>query len=204
MMSDRPQTQAQTPAAQRRHRTVALAVVGVVVAMAGLSYASVPLYQMFCRVTGYGGTTQVATQAPLTHGARTLGVRFDANVGAGLPWTFKPEVPVVKVRTGETSTVFFKVTNTSNRIWSATATYNVSPDQSGLYFNKISCFCFSEQTLGPGETAEWPVVFYLDPALEKDETMAQVDGVTLSYTFFASKTQPAQLRADTGAGKPKL
>ena len=204
MSADQPRTNTTAAAANRRHRNVALGVVGVVVAMAGLSYASVPLYQMFCRVTGYGGTTQVATQAPTTRGARMMSVRFDSNVGTGLPWSFKPEVPVVTVRTGETSTVFFKVTNHSDRTWSATATYNVSPDQSGLYFNKISCFCFSEQTLGPGETAEWPVVFYLDPALEKDETMAQVDGVTLSYTFFASKTQSAHLRADTGTSKPNL
>jgi cytochrome c oxidase assembly protein subunit 11 len=95
------------------------------------------------------------------------------------------------------------VTNRSEREWTAIAAYNVSPDQSGIYFTKISCFCFSEQTLGPGETAEWPVVFYLDPALEKDEIMAGVEGVTLSYTFFASKKQPVA-RADAGAGKPKL
>ena len=194
----------QTPAEKGRHRRVALSIIGIVVAMGGLSYASVPLYQMFCRVTGYGGTTQGASTAPQSRGARMITVRFDSNVGAGLPWTFTPEIPALTVRTGETATVFFKVANRSDREWAATASYNVSPDQSGLYFTKISCFCFSEQRLGPGETAEWPVVFYLDPALEKDETMAQVDGVTLSYTFFASKTQPANLRADSGAIKPKL
>jgi cytochrome c oxidase assembly protein subunit 11 len=182
---------------------VALAIVGVVAGMAGLSFAAAPLYQIFCRVTGYGGTTQVATQGSMTRGERTLTVRMDANVGTGLPWTFEPETPVLKVRTGETQTVFFKVANRSNRPWTATATYNVSPDQSGLYFNKISCFCFSEQTLGPGETAEWPVVFYLDPALEKDEIMAGVEGVTLSYTFFASKKPPVA-RADAGTDKPRL
>ena len=188
---------------QRRHRMVAFAIVGVVVGMGGLAFASAPLYQIFCRVTGYGGTTQVATQGAATRGERTLTVRFDANVGHGLPWSFEPETPVLKVRTGETQTVFFKVANRSDREWTGTAVYNVAPDQSGLYFNKISCFCFSEQTLGPGETAEWPVVFYLDPALEKDEIMAGVEGVTLSYTFFASKKQPVA-RADAGAGKPKL
>ena len=193
----------QTKAGQRRHHLVALAVVGVVAGMTGLSFAAAPLYQIFCKMTGYGGTTQVATQGSATRGERTLTVRFDANVGKGLPWTFEPEIPVLKARTGETQTVFFKVTNTSDRQWTATAVYNVAPDQSGLYFNKISCFCFSEQTLGPGESAEWPVVFYLDPALEKDEVMAGVEGVTLSYTFFASKKQSGA-RADAGTSQPKL
>ena len=193
----------QTPEVQRRHRRVAFAVTGVVMTMTGLSFASVPLYDLFCRMTGYGGTTQVATQGSATRGERTLSVRFDANVGQGLPWGFEPETPMVKVRTGVTQTVFYKVTNRSDREWTATATYNVAPDQAGIYFTKISCFCFNEQTLGPGETAEWPVVFYLDPALEKDEVMAKVDSVTLSYTFFASKKQPGA-RADAGADKPKL
>ena len=193
----------QTPEVQRRHRRVAFAVTGVVMTMTGLSFASVPLYDLFCRMTGYGGTTQVATQGSATRGERMLTVRFDANVDRSLPWGFEPETPAVKVRTGETQTVFYKVTNRSDREWTATATYNVAPDQAGIYFTKISCFCFNEQTLGPGETAEWPVVFYLDPALEKDEVMGKVDSVTLSYTFFASKKQPGA-RADAGADKPKL
>jgi cytochrome c oxidase assembly protein subunit 11 len=193
----------QNPQVERRHRRVAFAVTGVVLTMTGLSFASVPLYDLFCRMTGYGGTTQVATQGSATRGERTLGVRFDANVGQGLPWSFAPETPVVKARTGVTQTVFYKVTNHSDREWTATATYNVAPDQAGVYFTKISCFCFSEQTLGPGETAEWPVVFYLDPALEKDEVMAKVESVTLSYTFCASKKQPGA-RADAGTDKPKL
>jgi cytochrome c oxidase assembly protein subunit 11 len=192
-----------TSPADRRDRKVALAITGVVVGMTALAFASASLYQMFCRVTGYGGTTQVATQGAATRGERTLTVRMDANVGNGLPWTFEPETPVLKTRTGDTQTVFFKVHNRSDREWTATAVYNVSPDQSGLYFNKISCFCFSEQTLGPGQSAEWPVVFYLDPALEKDEVMANVEGVTLSYTFFPSKKQPGA-RADAGVDKPKL
>jgi len=182
---------------------VALVCAGLIVAMVGLTYASVPLYRLFCQATGYGGTTQVATQGSATRGERTLTVRFDANVDRGLPWSFAPETPALKVRTGETQTVFYKVTNRSDREWTAIAAYNVSPDQSGIYFNKISCFCFNEQKLGPGETAEWPVVFYLDPALEKDEVMTKVDSVTLSYTFFASKKQPGA-RADAAADKPKL
>lgn len=186
-----------------RRRTTALAVVAVVAGMTGMSFAAVPLYRAFCQATGYGGTTQVSKAAPATRGKRIVNVRFDTNVGPGLPWIFVPEQASVDVRTGETATVFFRVTNTSHRKWSATAAYNVSPDQSGFYFNKISCFCFQEQTLAPGETAEWPVVFYLDPALEKDESMAQVDGVTLSYTFYASKEQPAPVTA-SGDSKPNL
>jgi cytochrome c oxidase assembly protein subunit 11 len=198
-MTTAPQTGS---ADRRRHRKVASIVVGVVAVMIGLSFASVPLYQEFCRVTGYGGTTQVAREATKLRGSRSMVVSFDANVAAGLPWTFKPEVANVTLRDGETATVFFKVHNNSDRTWAATAGYNVSPDQSGVYFNKISCFCFSEQTLRPHETAEWPVVFYLDPQLEKDETMAGVETVTLSYTFFASKVQPAQ-QAASAAGNSK-
>lgn len=182
---------------------VAGIVAGVAVAMVGLAYASVPLYQMFCRATGYGGTTQVAAAAPTLRGARTMNVSFDANVAPGLPWKFSPEVASVNLRNGETSTVFFHVKNTSDKTWAGTAAYNVSPDQAGAWFTKISCFCFEEQKLGPGESAEWPVVFYLDPALEKDATMAGVASVTLSYTFFASKTQPAA-SADAGPVRPRL
>ena len=186
-----------------RNRLTALITVGVVVGMTGLSFAAVPLYKMFCSLTGYGGTTQVATNgAPATRGERILNVRFDANVAPGLPWTFKPEQSSIDLRTGETATVFFKVKNNSTREWAAMAAYNVSPDQSGLYFTKISCFCFNEQKLGPGESAEFPVVFYLDPALEKDESMRDVGGVTLSYTFFASKVQPSAVA--TAGDKPKL
>ena len=186
-----------------RNRLTALITVGVVVGMTGLSFAAVPLYKMFCSLTGYGGTTQVATSgAPTTRGERTLNVRFDANVAPGLPWSFKPEQSSIDLRTGETATVFFKVKNNSTREWAAMAAYNVSPDQSGLYFTKISCFCFNEQKLGPGESAEFPVVFYLDPALEKDESMRDVGGVTLSYTFFASKVQPSAVA--TAGDKPKL
>ena len=187
---------------ERRHRRVAGSVVVVACLMLGLSFAAVPLYQMFCRVTGFGGTTQVAEQAPTTRGERTLTVSFDTNVASDLPWTCASEQPSIRLRTGETATVFFKVKNNSAREWAAMAAYNVSPDQSGLYFTKISCFCFNEQKLGPGESAEFPVVFYLDPALEKDESMRDVGGVTLSYTFFASKVQPSAVA--TAGDKPKL
>lgn len=185
-----------------RHRSTALFAGSVVCVMLGLSFAAVPLYRLFCAATGYGGTTQVAHVAPTTRGARTMMVRFDANVAAGLPWRFEPEQASVLVRTGETTTVFYKVTNLSDAPTTGIAAYNVSPDQAGSWFNKLSCFCFSEQTLAAHETAEWPVVFFLDPALEGDATMAQVGGVTLSYTFYAPKagqTRPAAADASQPA-----
>src|SRR3954447_6312764 len=177
---------------RRRHQRVALIFSGVVACMVGLSFAAVPLYRLFCAATGYGGTTQVAHVAPSEPGNRLLSVRFDANVAPGLPWQFAPVTPSVSLRTGETKTVFYKVTNTADHPVSATAAYNVSPDQAGSYFDKLACFCFSEQTLQAYETAEWPVVFFLDPALEQDETMRHVGAVTLSYTFFAAKNSPAK------------
>lgn len=176
---------------KRRHQLVALIFVGVVAGMTGLSFAAVPLYRLFCAKTGFGGTTQVAHVAPSERGKRTLAVRFDANVAPGLAWQFAPETPEISLRTGETKTIFYKVTNMADHAVSATAAYNVSPDQAGSYFDKLACFCFAEQTLQAHETAEWPVVFFLDPALEQDETMKDVGAITLSYTFFASKNSPA-------------
>lgn len=155
--------------------------------MLALSFASVPLYRAFCAATGFGGRTQVATAAAPTKGERVLTVGFDANVARDLPWRFEPEASTRSVRTGQTTTVYYKVANLSDHETRGLAAYNVSPDQAGAYFNKLACFCFSEQRLGPHETAEWPVVFFLDPALEKDETMAHVEGITLSYSFYAVK-----------------
>ena len=167
-----------------RQRLTALAVVTTFVAMIGLTYASVPLYRAFCAATGFAGTTQVAKAGPAQKGVRTLTVRFDGNVGPGLPWTFTPETPEITLRTGQTATVYYKVRNDAGRAITARAEYNVTPDVVGGYFDKISCFCFSEQTVGPNETVEMPVVFFLDPALERDKSLAAVDSVTLSYTFF--------------------
>ncbi len=171
----------------RRNRTMAMSIVGVACVMLGLSFAAVPLYQLFCRATGYGGTTQVATDAPTQLGARTLTVRFDTNIASDLPWSFVAEEDSMRVRTGETKTVFFKVTNHAKTELTGLASYNVTPEAAGSWFNKISCFCFSELRVSPGETIELPVVFFLDPALEKEATMAGVESVTLSYTFFAAK-----------------
>ena len=186
----------------RRGRIIAFSALGVVTLMLGASFAAVPLYRLFCAATGYGGTTQVGTSAPATQGQRRINVRFDTNISAGLPWRLEAETASVTVRTGETATVFFKVSNDSDHEVRAVASFNVSPDQAGSYFTKIACFCFDEQVLKARESAEWPVVFFLDPALEKDETMARVDGLTLSYTMFASKMAP-KTGADAGVAKPK-
>ncbi len=157
------------------------------VSMVGAAYAAVPLYFLYCRATGFAGTTQVAGAAPALKGARVLTVRFDANVAPGLPWTFEAETASVALRTGATATVYFRVRNRASRDTAATAVYNVSPGVSGGYFDKISCFCFSEQHLGPNESAELPVVFFLDPKLERDETMNGIEELTLSYTLFAAR-----------------
>lgn len=173
-----------------RHKLVAASTVAAVAGMLGMAYAAVPLYRMFCAATGYNGTTQVAASPPQIQGQRSLTVRFDANVAPGLDWAFAPETNAIKLQTGKTATVFFKVTNNSRQQTRGLAQYNVSPDAAGAYFDKLACFCFSEQTLEPGETIDMPVVFFLDPALERDEIMRNVDSLTLSYTFFASKAAP--------------
>ncbi len=189
----------QDPVMQRRHRRVALTVVGAVAGMLGMAYAAVPLYQMFCRATGFGGVPQIASTESATRGQKVMTIHFDANIASDLPWTFEPEQTSIKLRTGETATVFYKVKNRSNKTTIGLATYNVTPERSGMFFNKIACFCFSEQTLGPGETMDMPVVFYIDPAVETDEIMKSQESITLSYTFYAAKTPVASAK-----GKPAL
>jgi cytochrome c oxidase assembly protein subunit 11 len=157
----------------------------VVVLMVGASYAAVPFYDWFCRATGFNGTTQVATSSPTGAPlARTIAVRFDANVGPGLPWKFEPEQTEIQVRIGEVFTVFYKVTNQSARETTGAAAYNVAPLTVGAYFQKINCFCFTEQTMAPGEKREMPVVFYVDPALAADSENDGLNTITLSYTFY--------------------
>jgi cytochrome c oxidase assembly protein subunit 11 len=190
----------------RRNRGVATIVVSVAVAMVGAAYAAVPLYAAFCKATGYGGTTQGARAASAARGARTLSVSFDANVAPGLDWTFEPESPTVSLRTGATATVYFRVHNRSARETAAVAVFNVAPEVSGAWFDKVSCFCFSEQRLGPNETAELSVVFFLDPRLEQDHTMNDVAAITLSYTLFAANdaAKPVALAPQAGGAPPRL
>lgn len=171
-------------------RTAALATLGAVL-MVGLAYASVPLYQMFCQVTGFGGTTQrgeaaavPTVQALEAVGGRTIKVRFDANTAPGMPWQFVPEANSVKIKIGERKLAFFRATNMTAGATTGRATFNVSPDTAGKYFVKIECFCFVEQTLKPGETVDMPVSYYIDPAILNDKDAAKIDEITLSYTFF--------------------
>ena len=172
----------------------------VVVLMVGASYAAVPFYDWFCRATGFNGTTQIATSAPSGAPlARKISVRFDANVGPGLPWEFEPEQNEIEVRIGEVVTVFYTVTNQAARTTTGQAAYNVAPLTVGAYFQKINCFCFTEQTMGPGEKREMPVVFYVDPALAKDSENDTLKAITLSYTFFPVR-DPAPKPVAAGEG----
>jgi cytochrome c oxidase assembly protein subunit 11 len=165
-----------------------LAVAGVVCGMVGLAYASVPLYDLFCRVTGYGGTTQVAEQGAEKILDREIAVRFDATTSPKLPWTFQPEQREVTLKVGESAIAYYRATNNSDKPITGTATFNVTPLKAGLYFNKIECFCFTEQTLKPGESVDMPVVYYVDPEIDEDPNLDEVRTLTLSYTFFPAET----------------
>ena len=178
-----------------------VATVATLAVMTGLVSISPQMYRAFCSLTGYEGTPRVAEHDSVLKGTRVMTVRFDSNVGGALPWTFEPETAQMDLRTGKTATVFYKVTNKSDQTITARAVYNIGPPSMGAYFDKISCFCFSDQTLKPHETVDMPVVFFLDPALEKDETMNGVDEVVLSYTFYQQNA--AKIAATEGA-KPKL
>ena len=167
--------------------------------MVGASYAAVPFYNWFCRTTGYGGTTQVATSAPSGVLDRKITVRFDANVGPGLPWRFEPEQNSIEVKLGEVVTVHYRVINEAARAITATAAYNVTPLTVGAYFQKINCFCFTEQRLKAGETRDMAVVFYVDPAMVKDPDGADVNTITLSYTFYPQR-EPSRPVADGAPG----
>src|ERR1700733_4934412 len=157
----------------------------VVVLMVGASFAAVPFYNWFCRATGFNGTTQVATAAPTSAPlARKIAVRFDSNVAGGLPWKFEPEKTEIELRIGEVTTVYYTVTNQAARTTTGQAAYNVTPLTVGSYFQKINCFCFTEQIMAPGEKREMPVVFYVDPSLAADHENDTLKTITLSYTFY--------------------
>jgi cytochrome c oxidase assembly protein subunit 11 len=172
----------------RANARLASVFAGIVVGMVGLSYASVPLYRMFCQVTGYGGTTQRAEHAPEEVGQRVVTVSFNADIaGTNLPWTFAPEQRDVKVHVGEEKLIFYRAVNRGTTPVTGQATFNVTPAKAGIYFQKIQCFCFSEQTLQAGETADMPVSFFVDPEIAKDPNTRDVRNITLSYTFFRAK-----------------
>lgn len=187
--------------AARNNRLLGVGGATLAVTMIALTYAAAPFYSAFCRATGYEGTPQHVKANTDAEGHRLLRVGFDTNVAPGLDWSFEPESESVRLRTGKTVTVFFRARNLTDKPAEARATFNVSPEVSGEYFDKISCFCFTEQHLGPHESAEWPVVFFLDPSLETDESMAKVASITLSYTLFAPPSEkPAPARSADRAG----
>ena len=183
-------------ASRRRDVLVAAACGAFVAVMVGAAYAAVPLYNWFCRTTGFGGTTQVSTGAPGQLLGRSITVRFDANVAPGLPWRFVPEKTSIDVRIGEVLTVNYTVTNLAARDTVGQASYNVTPPTTGAYFQKINCFCFTEQSMKAGETREMPVVFYVDPALAQDAEQNELNTITLSYTYFPVR-QPEPLAVST-------
>ena len=175
-----------------RHRRLALVLVAGVAAMIGLTYASVPFYRLFCQVTGFGGYTQRADHAPSAALERMVTVRFNADVNVGLPWLFAPLQREVRVHVGETAMAYFRAQNMASRRVTGQATFNVTPDKAGLYFTKIQCFCFNEQALDPGQSVDMPVTFFVDPKLASDPKMADVQTITLSYTFFRAVDDGAQ------------
>jgi cytochrome c oxidase assembly protein subunit 11 len=186
-----PTNQQHQRPASRRDVLVAFTCGCVVATMVGASFAAVPLYSWFCRTTGFAGTTQRAHVAPTQTSERRIKVYFDSNVGPGLPWDFQPERRTIDVKLGEVVTVYYKVTNQAARVTTGQAAYNVSPPTAGIYFEKINCFCFTEQTLKAGEKRDMAVVFYVDPKLAKDSEQDGTTMITLSYTFYPAK-EPEQ------------
>lgn len=176
---------------QHRNQRVGFIALLAAFAMLGLGFAAVPLYDMFCRVTGFGGTTQRATAAEanlaermtLSAGAPTISIRFDASLARDMPWEFRPKQVTDTVQIGQRDMAVFVAKNLSSEAVTGTASFNVEPEQAGIYFNKIQCFCFTEQTLQPGQEVDMPVLYFIDPAALDDPNMKDVEQITLSYTF---------------------
>ncbi|MEZ5905297.1 MAG: cytochrome c oxidase assembly protein [Geminicoccaceae bacterium] len=183
----------------RKNRRTALFGVAVIVCMLGLTAASVPLYNLFCRVTGYGGTTQVAEALPETAAGPPIEVSFNADHEPGLPWSFHPAQRSVEVLPGENRLIFYEATNNADHPIVGRAVYNVTPFKVGAYFAKIACFCFDEQVLQPGERVDMPVSFFVDPAMLTDPDTQDVREITLSYTFFIDAEATAALAAHAAA-----
>jgi cytochrome c oxidase assembly protein subunit 11 len=176
------------PAMARRNKRVAMVGMFVAVGMVGVAYASVPLYQLFCQVTGFGGTPQTAADSPKGAIARQMTVRFDSNVANDLAWTVHPAASITD-HIGKVDTVNYVATNYSDKPITGMAVFNVSPERAGVYFNKIECFCFTEQTRQPGETVDMPIVFFVDPELDDNQELDTIKEITLSYTFYASDNE---------------
>lgn len=182
-----------TGTATRKNRRLMIGLFAVVLGMTGLAYASVPLYRLFCQVTGYGGTTQVSDRTSATVTDRVVKVRFDSLTN-GLPWTFQPVRREISVRVGENVVAYYRARNLSPEPRVGTATFNVTPLKAGRYFNKVACFCFTEQRLEAGQQIDMPVMFFIDPAIERDPNLRDLKTITLSYTFFPVENPRDALR----------
>ncbi|MDC0131988.1 cytochrome c oxidase assembly protein [Alphaproteobacteria bacterium] len=180
---------AQAKALDRSNRKVATSAAMMAVLMIGAAYAAVPLYDLFCRVTGFGGTTQVAQAAPGVASERIVTIRFDATVNRKMPWDFAAPIDPIAVKVGESGLAFYRAHNLTDQTITGTATYNVSPAKVGIYFSKIDCFCFTEQVLAPGQSVDMPVSFFVDPDILTDREMDDVKTITLSYTFFKAQQE---------------
>ncbi|WGF86941.1 cytochrome c oxidase assembly protein [Marinivivus vitaminiproducens] len=183
---------------ERANRRVALAAIGVIGGMLGLTAASVPLYSLFCQVTGYGGTTQRADAAGDSVDI-PIRVRFNANVAGDMPWRFAPEQRLLTVNLGDSHLAQYRAMNPTDHAIVGTATYNITPHTAGAYFNKIQCFCFNEQTLEPGQAVDMPVTFFVDPAIKDDPDTAGLEEITLSYTFFVDEQATRELAGQAHA-----
>ena len=191
-------------ALKRKNRHLVALLATVAIGMVGMSYAAVPLYDLFCRVTGYGGTTQIAAEKNGTVTQRPIKVRFDAMV-TNIDWAFQPIQRQIKLQVGENAIAFYRATNRSKKSLTGTATFNVTPLKVGAYFSKIACFCFTEQTLEPGQTVEMPVAFFVDPEISNDPNLNDVKTITLSYTFYPvnEPTRPALERQVSAKAESK-
>ena len=189
---------------QRRNGTTFVLLAAVVCGMVGLSFASVPLYQLFCQATGFGGTTQRAAAAPAQIADAVVTVRFDASTAPELGWEFRPLEIAVQVHPGEQREVFFRAVNRSSETVTGSATYNVTPAKTGIYFDKLQCFCFNAQQLGPGESRDMGVVFFVDPDLLTDPGTSDVRTITLSYTMFRAPQSEAPAEKPNAAANPPL
>jgi cytochrome c oxidase assembly protein subunit 11 len=200
--NQRDAARAEGAALARRHARIGLACGAFVAGMVAAAYASVPLYDWFCRTTGFGGTPLVAASAPAQALDRRIRIRFDSNVAAGLPWDFKPETREVEIAVGETRLVHYTARNDWSESTVGTASYNVSPPQAGAYFNKLQCFCFTDQRLAAGESMDMPVAFFVDPEIVNDPDLKSLKSITLSYTFFPSKKPPKPVAERGSAQAP--
>ncbi|MDY0883973.1 cytochrome c oxidase assembly protein [Dongia soli] len=189
---------------ERRNRNVMLILAGVVFGMIGLAYASVPLYSLFCKVTGYQGTPRQVAANTSDASTRVVTVTFNADVANGLGWRFRPKQKSMEVQVGKSYLAFFEAENMESKPVTGTATFNISPDPFGAYFDKTACFCFTLQTLQPGQKVDMPVSFYIDAGVLKDPTLTKINDITLSYTFFRAADQKAATTlgaAEEAAGK---